>query len=367
MRIQGTIPSELGLLANLKQLWMDNNRFSGTIPDALYLQLTNLEHVWLENNALTGTISTKIWNWKQMKWLKLDENRLSGSIPTQIGFLKQLNSLELRLNQLEGTLPTELGRMTGLTQLDVQGNLLLGLLPSHLGDLTDLEALHVEQNKFGGPLPTELGRLVNLKYLSLYDNAFQGTVPQEYEALEQLENLSLEGTELQGNVDGIFCLAFRPLVIDYFWADCLEPSFVCSCCTTCCDDGSDCVDKGATFVVGSPRLEALLEYIGPVVSSNPDIFKDSTSPQYAALEWLADEDEWTQDMAIESIPVQIWVERYVLVLLYFSTDGASWENQFHFLTPTSVCEWNVPGETYDEEGVVCFDGVVSVSDLVPCK
>jgi hypothetical protein len=96
----------------------------------------------------------------------------------------------------------------------------------------------------------------------------------------------------------------------------------------------------------------MLDLIGPTVTSNIELFQDPKTPQYTALQWLADLDEWKMDIDIDSPRIQVWVERYVLVLLYHSTNGNSWSTEFNFLQNTSVCEWS---NMELEEGVICDD------------
>ena len=88
--------------------------------------------------------------------------------------------------------------------------------------------------------------------------------------------------------------------------------------------------------------------------------QDLSSPQYAALAWMANSD--SADLQLTMSDDEL-VERFVLVLLYFATGGASWSDQVRFLTPSlNTCSWNsiVDGTTIgigcNEEGsVVRFD------------
>jgi hypothetical protein len=87
---------------------------------------------------------------------------------------------------------------------------------------------------------------------------------------------------------------------------------------------------------------------------------DSSSPQFQALHWLAN-DTWlanndTAVLDLDSIRTQI-VERYVLALLYFSTSADSGLNatssegglnMLNFLSASSVCDWN-----NGERGALC--------------
>jgi hypothetical protein len=49
--------------------------------------------------------------------------------------------------------------------------------------------------------------------------------------------------------------------------------------------------------------------------------QNRTTQKYAALNWLANVDAWEAD--IGSVPSQVIVERYILALLFLSTNGTS--------------------------------------------
>jgi hypothetical protein len=71
--------------------------------------------------------------------------------------------------------------------------------------------------------------------------------------------------------------------------------------------------------------------------------------QFKALDWLANQDEARMDFEIVST-VEL-LERFVLALLFFPTDGDSWSNSAGFLGPTSVC---------NRTGVLCEPNVVEL-------
>jgi hypothetical protein len=80
--------------------------------------------------------------------------------------------------------------------------------------------------------------------------------------------------------------------------------------------------------------------------SGVEALRDDSSPQFRALRWLANDDPAVLDL--DSEPTVILVERYVLVVLYFSTSAEAGLNVLNFLTASSVCEWNNGGR-----GVLC--------------
>ena len=55
LEVEGTIPPELGNLANLQYMYLHANQLTGTIPPGLG-DLSSLQRLWLYSNQLTGTI-----------------------------------------------------------------------------------------------------------------------------------------------------------------------------------------------------------------------------------------------------------------------------------------------------------------------
>ena len=72
------------------------------------------EHVFLYSNGLDGTIPTTIGFLTELRSLALHSNELHGGVPTELGLLTALQKLSLHGNALSGLLPTELGRLSDL-------------------------------------------------------------------------------------------------------------------------------------------------------------------------------------------------------------------------------------------------------------
>ena len=67
---KGTIPSEIGLLTQLKMLGLSGNRFTGMLPSELGL-LTQLETLVFRDNSITGTIPNELFQLTQLEALHL--------------------------------------------------------------------------------------------------------------------------------------------------------------------------------------------------------------------------------------------------------------------------------------------------------
>ena len=96
------------------------------------------------------------------------------------------------------------------------------------------------------------------------------------------------------------------------------------------------------------------------VTADDSVFDDPSSYQSMALEWLAMEDPLQLD--VSHTPNRTIQERYVVVLLYFATNGPWWSSRgIGFLTNTSVCDWHAPsGMT----GILCLRTGREVTSIV---
>mmetsp|Transcript_5865 Transcript_5865/g.14393 ORF Transcript_5865/g.14393 Transcript_5865/m.14393 type:complete len:1057 (+) Transcript_5865:280-3450(+) len=97
------------------------------------------------------------------------------------------------------------------------------------------------------------------------------------------------------------------------------------------------------------RQATRFEYLSSILSP---IFPELTEPsstQIQALVWLSSDDpaDWSE------FDDQDLVERYLLVMFYFSTNGDLWLNNNEWLSALHVCDWY---------GVLCWEGM-KVTDL----
>ena len=172
----GTIPPELGSLANLEELHLRLNELSGAIPPELG-NLANLEELHLSWNELSGAIPPELGDLANLQQLHLQVNDLTGEIPPELGNLANLGLLSLSYNALSGEIPPELGNLANLRELWLGANVLSGAIPPELGNLANLEELHLSWNELSGAIPPELGNLANLEYLVLFENKLSGAIP----------------------------------------------------------------------------------------------------------------------------------------------------------------------------------------------
>ncbi|KAM5555355.1 hypothetical protein ABKV19_023320 [Rosa sericea] len=190
-QLHGSIPTGLGNLVKLQELYMASNSFT-----VLHLQENNLE----------GSIPSSLGKCHWLSELALFGNNLNGTIPPQVIGLSSLSAaLGLNRNQFTGSLPMEIGKLKNLYALDVSDNLLSGELPSSLSSCEILEKLYLQGNFFLGPIPLSMKELRGIRDLDLSRNNFSGEIPQFLENLD-LEYLNLSFNQFWGAVPtgGVF-------------------------------------------------------------------------------------------------------------------------------------------------------------------
>ena len=180
-------------MTSLKELLLPRNDFSGTIPPELG-RLANLQVLWLFLNGLTGEIPAQLGNLTRLEALSIGDNPLSGHIPPELGGLPALWNLNLSRTNLSGPIPPELGQLPSLTFLGLCASNLSGPVPAELGDIRTLERLSLCYNpELSGLLPRSL---MNLEFLSEFLSYGTKTCPQiDSEFQEWLAEVGAEGEE----------------------------------------------------------------------------------------------------------------------------------------------------------------------------
>ena len=99
--------------------------------------------------------------------------------------------------------------------------------------------------------------------------------------------------------------------------------------------------------------EVLYDLVSPW--SSPEDLADPSSPQSIAFNWVLNEDplDLTGGLLDGSTNTSTVLERYVLSVLYWSTDGPNWTNQLDFMTNSSVCDWPDESKTSTVSYVNC--------------
>lgn len=110
--------------------------------------------VSLESNGLQGFLPTEVGLLSNLRDLGLGWNEISGTLPSEVGLLaNKLQTFEVPFTSIHSELPSELGLLTELTNTRFHHTPLTGPIPSEIGNLSKL-------SKF---LPTPVG-LIALLY-----------------------------------------------------------------------------------------------------------------------------------------------------------------------------------------------------------
>jgi hypothetical protein len=119
-------------------LAMDNNGVSGSLPDGIENWSNSLEAIHLLSCAMNGTLPTEIGLLKELQKVNLNNNSWMGPIPSELGNLQKLNWISLG-GPMNGTLPTEVGRLSNLRYFWLLGPAdMQGTLPTEMGGLAQL-------------------------------------------------------------------------------------------------------------------------------------------------------------------------------------------------------------------------------------
>jgi Leucine-rich repeat (LRR) protein len=126
------------------------------------------------------------------------------------------------------------------------------------------------------------------------------------------------------------------------------------------------------FPTRQQRIQSVIDWLVQNEVSSQQAFDDSSSHQFQAARWIADE-----DIAYLPLPQGVgqknsfeFIERYVLAVLYLSLGGRSvgnsWTFTYKFFSTESVCKWNELAKSTDNRkyqlGVTC-DGNGSVVSI----
>ena len=109
--------------------WTDNTNWKTAAPLGEWFGVTTSDGrvtaLRLRRNALTGSIPAELGELANLVWLDISLNNLSGPLPVGLGDLTRLRFLDLGANDLTGPIPTELGGLASLEFLILSSNFAL--------------------------------------------------------------------------------------------------------------------------------------------------------------------------------------------------------------------------------------------------
>ncbi|PQQ18899.1 LRR receptor-like serine/threonine-protein kinase GSO2 [Prunus yedoensis var. nudiflora] len=180
---------------------LESNLFSGPIPSNLDQLMPKLRQLYVSDNRLSGTIPTSICNIKDMKVVSLKNNTLFGEFPQHWSLWSGIEVIDVAHNNLSGNIPSSMGIPSSLRVLKVKNNSFGGEIPFSLQNCTFLRILHLGGNKFTGNLPLWIGsNVTTLQLLQLRQNLLSGHIPQQFCNLPYLHVLDLGHNRLSGTI-----------------------------------------------------------------------------------------------------------------------------------------------------------------------
>jgi hypothetical protein len=215
----GTIPSSLGLLSKLNLLAVSYNHFTGQIPVELS-NLSQLRILQLDRNYFSGPLDRLFSSTVNMTELQVfdgSDNEFTGSLPEAL-FMNspKLTTVSLSLNCFSGTLPAQICSAKHIRVLSFDGmgsspdcdgygdvffnffkpQGLSGSIPDCMLAMPSLVLLHLSANALTGSIPSgEFSR--SLRNISLSHNHLSSTIPYSFQR-GQLRKLDLSHNKLTG-------------------------------------------------------------------------------------------------------------------------------------------------------------------------
>ncbi|WCJ34661.1 Leucine-rich repeat protein kinase family protein [Euphorbia peplus] len=104
---EGPMPN-INKLTNLRSLFLSNNHFSGEIPEDTFRGMWKLSKVFMGQNQFSGPIPSSLASISKLVGVGLEDNKFSGEIPD---FHAHLIFFNVSNNQLEGQIPDSLSKL----------------------------------------------------------------------------------------------------------------------------------------------------------------------------------------------------------------------------------------------------------------
>ena len=190
----------IGQARSLTSLLVANNNIPGPLPDELF-NLTSLKYLFLNYNKFTGTLSSSLDRLSALEELYLFSNELQGTLPDAIVRLMWIRILSLGYNKFTGTVPEEISYLPYLESLSLQAmasstNDIFGFKSGFVGNLPPfhmnplLRELYLGSNGFGSTIPLNFLAGVQDKTatvrVDLHDNNLVGSIPTTLTAFSDL-------------------------------------------------------------------------------------------------------------------------------------------------------------------------------------
>jgi hypothetical protein len=204
----GSLPDVICLFSQLSLISFSNNQLTGPIPFN-YSLLNIANQFTVGNNKLNGPLSAafSVFNSsKNLNVFDLSENEFTGTIPDYATTdfykvnAKALQVLNFGINCLTGTLPEALCQLSNLRTLILDGltsspSCIMYLFPAISGFSS-----FIHKNKISGTIPSCLLEIPGLQTLHSSGNGITGNLPSSLNVSSSLDNLCLSHNQLTGSI-----------------------------------------------------------------------------------------------------------------------------------------------------------------------
>ncbi|KAL3533855.1 hypothetical protein ACH5RR_007376 [Cinchona calisaya] len=199
------IPSDIGKLVKLEQLFLQSSGFYGQIPN-LFEGLRSLSNLDLSENNLTGRLPPIGMFLPNLVSFDVSQNKLFGPFPNGICEAKGLTNLGLHTNFFNGSITNDFVKeCINLERFQVQNNMLTGNFPSWLWSLPKIKLIRGENNNFSGEIPDSISKAVQLEQVQIDNNSFVSRIPQGLGLITSLYRFSASQNNLYGDLPPNFC------------------------------------------------------------------------------------------------------------------------------------------------------------------
>ncbi|XP_043700286.1 probable LRR receptor-like serine/threonine-protein kinase At1g53440 [Telopea speciosissima] len=279
-QLEGTLPPELGNLSRLRRFIVSANNFTGIIPET-YGNLTSLEVFMIDGTGISGKIPYFIGNWTKLSRLDMQGTSLEGPVPFHISLLKNLTAL--RVSDLDGSNMSfpfpDLRNLTNIYELVLRNCSLMGPIPEYIGkQMPALKTLDLSFNRLNGQIP-DFQSSANLQYLFLTNNLVTGEVPDWLFTKDKIR-IDLSYNNFTGYASQPSCaqqntvntIASYSSSEDNSVAWCLKKDLPCS---------------------GKPKYHSLfINCGGPLIDFNGEEYADDSQPKVEGASYFYPTDRW---------------------------------------------------------------------------
>ena len=193
-QLNGTVPTTMGELVNLKALDISHNSELG--GKCCTEESSFFDRLFYDYPT---AIPTEIGSLKKLQALRMHNSNFLRYLPTELGSLRSLVWLEAsgngsipNSNQISGTIPKQLGRLTNILRIVAQDNQLSGTIPPQIRDMSALVHVELQDNKLSGSIPDAYGGMTRLSYWDTFANKLTGDLPPSVFELKELTALYIQ-------------------------------------------------------------------------------------------------------------------------------------------------------------------------------